>query len=583
MFALKLLLMLASLIQLTETELFHAPYILVFAVGLLAALELHKEDKRLNLLSGWRKGLCIGAATVFTLMIAATNYSGWLEPPLGAATPKILKILYGFTMLCVYSGGTYAAFLSVLEYLAFFPDRIAWTEATWAERRQAEKNAFWICFAGICAVNLFVLFFLKYPGILTGDTFNQINQVLTGRYNNHHPFFHTILLKPCIALGMGLFHDLNAGVAIYCVGQILFMAAVFSYVVRVIVRLGAPRWAVIAVGAYYMLAPFHIMFSISVWKSIIFSGWVTLFCLKQFELLQDTRHSFLDYAVYAAACIGACLFRSNGMIAMLISLMVFVLCFGTKQKRTLGLFLLCVVFSFALKHTLLSALNIPQPDTVESLSVPVQQIARTVVEHNDLTEDESRLLNRVIPVEKIDGVYVADYSDPIKNLIRATRSGQGDLEGWPMEYVGLYLRLGLRHPVTYIKAWIDQTSGYWSSGYTYPQWSSHVFPNSLGLENRILLPRLSSMFDYALGTFDDFGFFEYLRSPGLFLWLSLLMVCFGLLRSDKQTILISIPGIAVTATLLLATPMANEFAYIYSLFCVFPLALVVATRPLQGE
>jgi hypothetical protein len=33
-----------------------------------------------------------------------------------------------------------------------------------------------------------------YPGMMSADSFNQWNQVLTGVYVNHHPVFHTLLI-----------------------------------------------------------------------------------------------------------------------------------------------------------------------------------------------------------------------------------------------------------------------------------------------------------------------------------------------------------------------------------------------------
>ena len=34
-------------------------------------------------------------------------------------------------------------------------------------------------------------------------------------------------------------------------------------------------------------------------------------------------------------------------------------------------------------------------------------------------------------------------------------------------YALLWLRLGLAHPITYIKAWADQTAHYWNAGYDF--------------------------------------------------------------------------------------------------------------------
>lgn len=577
-FALQLLFMFASLTQLSEAGLFNAPILLVFAVGLLAVLALHKQVNRSTSLPKADILICIGAAAVFTLMILAAYYPVWLEPSLGAGTPKVMKLLYGFVMLCVCGLGTWTAFFSIFRVLALAPDRYAWKQDEAGASRWTPKNVFWCSFLCICAVNLFVLFFLKYPGLMEGDSYNQIGQVLSGRYHNHHPVFHTIMLKPCIAFGLAVFQDINAGIAIYSTCQVLIMAAVFSYVLFALAQLRVPRLFIILAAAYYAFSPFHILLSITVYKDVFFSGCVTIFCLKQFQLLEREDNSFGDYAAYVLSAIGSCLLRSNGMIAIVITAMIFVLCYGKKRGKLLLLLLMSVALSFCVKHMLLSALSIPQPDTMESLSIPTQQIVRTIIDHNDLTESEYALVSQMLPIEDLSDIYCPDFYDPIKNTVRQALKQSDTIEGWPGAYVGLYLRLGLRHPITYIKAWIDQTKGYWCSGYTVPIWFINSFPNDLGLHHTILLPKLSSIFDYVMGCFDDFGFFEPLLSPGFCTWLGLLALCYAVLRKDRAGILLTIPGLAVLATLLLATPMANEFHYYYSAFCTLPIVLVLVTR-----
>lgn len=571
--------MFASLTQLTQTGGFTGPYLLVFACGLLAAGKLREAEQSGStplVLSKFQFRLAGFAAVFFCTMVVCSHYPVWLEPPLGAATPKILKLVYGFIMLCVLSAGTFLAAFDIFKFLALFPRKIMWKKA---ERPCWEpRKVFLFTFLSICAINLFVLLFLKYPGLMEPDSYVQIEQVLTGRYQNHHPVFHTILLKPGIMLGQMLFHDLNAGVAIYCAIQVVIMAGIFSYTVMTLAQLRAPRTFVVLAAAYYALAPYHTLLSITVYKDVYFCGCMLLWTLKLYQLLQGYSHSKWDYLVYFISGVGSCLLRSNGMIAMAISAVMLVLCFGMKKKQLLLILVVSIAVSFGAKHVLLTSLSISGPDTVESLSIPAQQIARVIIDHNDLTEEEAEILSRAFPIDAVPDNYFSDLSDPMKGLIRKTIAETPEVPGWPMDFVGVYLRLGLRHPVTYFKAWIDQTRGYWCSGYTTPVWFVNSFPNGLGLHHTKLLPQLSAIFDYILGCFDDFDFFEPLFSPGFCTWLFLISLYYALLRMDRPGILICIPSLAVLATLLLATPMANEFHYYYCAFCIIPVVLTVVTR-----
>ena len=62
--------------------------------------------------------------------------------------------------------------------------------------------------------------------------------------------------------------------------------------------------------------------------------------------------------------------------------------------------------------------EIPQADFVESLSIPVQQIARVIANGESLTEHEAAYVDQLMDVEQIAAAYQPDCSDNIKNLIR---------------------------------------------------------------------------------------------------------------------------------------------------------------------
>ena len=47
------------------------------------------------------------------------------------------------------------------------------------------------------------LFLAAYPGILTNDSISQMQQLLSNsNYSNHAPFYHTMLIKGCVSIGL---------------------------------------------------------------------------------------------------------------------------------------------------------------------------------------------------------------------------------------------------------------------------------------------------------------------------------------------------------------------------------------------
>ena len=76
----------------------------------------------------------------------------------------------------------------------------------------------------------YIPYFLAYfPGILAYDSYIQIGQIFANEYNEHHPLFHTLMIKGALSLGENIFHSLNAGAAIYVLDQMFLLSAVFAY------------------------------------------------------------------------------------------------------------------------------------------------------------------------------------------------------------------------------------------------------------------------------------------------------------------------------------------------------------------
>ena len=128
--------------------------------------------------------------------------------------------------------------------------------------------------------------------------------------------------------------------------------------------------------------------------------------------------------------------------------------------------IIVIVLSVFLKYPVLKSLNVKQPDTIESLSIPAQQIARVITDEEDITIEQKELLSELIDIDEIPTYYVSYFSDPIKNLVRE-KGNQEYLKEHSNEYLNLYIQLGLKYPQKYIEAWVDQTRGYWNSGYAF--------------------------------------------------------------------------------------------------------------------
>jgi len=134
-----------------------------------------------------------------------------------------------------------------------------------------------------------------------------------------------------------------------------------------------------------------------------------------------------------------------------------------------------------------------------------------------------------------------------------------------------------------LKAWIDQTRGYWNAGYEFWRWTLEVYENDLGIERKTNNISLERMFREYLWLFTNIQGLRLFLSIGLFLWIDILMFMTALLRRDKMGVFVSLPIMAITASLLMATPTYAEFRYIYAAFCILPMVIIIVLRPMEGR
>lgn len=424
-------------------------------------------------------------------------------------------------------------------------------------------------------MNIFILIVCKYPGNLSPDSITQIEQILLGRYSNHHPFYYTMLIKLFIEIGLNIFGGINDAIAFFHVMQIIFMAGCFSLVSLTLYEMNISAYIIAITHGFYLFMPFHIMYSFTMWKDVMFGGFILLFLISLYRVLKNIgSHYIFNWILVGISGVGICLFRSNGFFAFVMLFIVFTRLFW-KRKRMIYLLTGVIIISFFMKHTVLASLDVTQPDIVETLSIPLQQMSRVIVEHNDFNDAQRKLLCDVVNIESIPKVYQSYISDPVKNLIRNEGSEQC-IQDHKLAYLKLYIEVGLKHPTSYLKAWIDETKGFWNAGYSYWRWSNGVYDNNYGINRIIYSHFINKCVDDYLWIFSENSFFQLFLCIGVYVWIVLFFCFICIVRRDKAGMFMTIPVLAIILSLLISTPVYAEFRYAYATFCSVPFLIVTA-------
>lgn len=341
------------------------------------------------------------------------------------------------------------------------------------ERKNAvprkDNLCFFLSWGGIflCWIPVFLAY---YPGILAYDSYVQIGQIRTSAYNNHHPLAHTLLIKGFLKLG-DVLGSANTGVALYTVVQLLALSAVMGYGICFLQKRGVRRFWLTLLVLYCGLCPANSFLAVSMTKDVYFTVFVLLFILLFLTLTEQEKTTLPHHLIFILTAVGIVIFRNNGKYALLIfagCYLLYILFSSRKREKKFLLLLGEMLLSLLLGSALLAALNsccgAQDADRREMLSVPIQQLARTMVYHggtglvetgdDSLSEEDKALINEFILNEGyLD--YDPLISDPVK---RSTNT-------WVVlhktkDFLRLYLGLFWDYPSEYVNAFLMNNGGY---------------------------------------------------------------------------------------------------------------------------
>lgn len=544
---------------LSSTDTYYSVYLLCAVAGLLCLCDNYRTNP--EKVHSERSTLMIRIfSAVFSAAVLLANYS--LFEPL-----SVLQNL--FDAVCAFFGGFAIGDQILLCLLNRLPLRRDLSE------RKYPGRVFAVVFGSIALIDLMYLLFALYPGVLTTDSFSTIAQILgESPYNNVMPFWHTVTVEVFVELGLRLFGDINAAVALFHGAQILFLAACFGYVVVTLYQIGVPKMVLAVVYGIYAFMPYNIVYSVTLWKDIPFAGAAVLFCTAFYRVLKQVGKSrWLNYAVFILGALGFSLWRTNGWYAFLATVVAMFFLLRKSHKTLLVIMAVVLVLCWMLINPLLDVLGVEGTNFVEAFAVPMQQIARVVSNGRELTEEQTALLSEIFWMDKLGAMYDPLTVDPVK--FETFRYDRVDhiLENLG-DYLRLYLGLGLRYPGDYLKAWIDETKGYWNGGYFFWTYTLQMGENSYGIFQTPGENIIARLFAAAFRYIEKPAILQFTISIGLYVWG--LVSCFAInILKKREEFLLTIPLLVLMIGLWLGTPVYAEFRYAYPVILSLPLILCV--------
>lgn len=446
---------------------------------------------------------------------------------------------------------------------------------------------------------LYLPFFMRYfPGLFFGDTFSSFAQIMGWNpLSNHHPVAFTLMMGACIKI-VGLFGlGPSVGVALLTVFQMACVACTFGYLALwVTSRLGvSARWSWLLV-ALFGLSRYCALYSVALWKDPLFSCCLVLVVamLTDAVLEHGPRLGTPRLLVFGLLSLGVMLLRNNGLyICAALCIVLAIIAVLGRLGRTVPMELafrmavplgLAIVACLVITGPVYSAMGIVPSEEVESVGIPLAQMARVAALDGDMSESDRSYMNELLPLDRYKEVYHPSIIDPLK---------------WNDDFNSDHLKDGFwahwasmlsRNPSIYFEAWELQTFGFWAPNVKGADGLPENFlmgvpynlvadsKASTGVTFRNLLAPLGDDVDVAIGL-------SAWSIPGavvfwLLMFSSALLVSCGRARFALPLL----PFLLLYGTLFIASPIWYWPRYIVAAQFGLPAVLVVVARGmLSGE
>lgn len=466
------------------------------------------------------------------------------------------------------------------ELYQLFEKGSLWLEQHTKPREALSRKKSVLYFLGVwmgifaCYVPLFLTW---WPGNFVFDAKYQLQNVVEGYLNTHHPLLHTLLMGWAYMFGKSV-GDVSWGYQFYTLFQMLVLSSAFAYLVMYLYKKNAPKCICVATTAWFALFPMHALFAISSTKDVLCAAFFLYFMVFMVRLFYDKEvFAWYSYAGMIVSGVLLALFRNNALYAVIATgAMLVVLVKGKKKK--LGIFVLfaaITLFAKGANEALIVMTDATEPDTYkEMMSVPLQCLARVgSYRFEDMPKEYYEELCLYTSADNIEG-YNPYLADAVKNT-----ANEELLKTNTLNFFKLWLKVGILFPDEYAESFVTNTLGYW-----YPFNQGHYVSADIGLYHTLIgvgdeivkenyCDWVNDFYSYFFWTqnYRQVPIIGYLFRNAPYVWLLVFYMLWCIYKKKWSAALMGLLPVFYLGTCLLG-PMA-ALRYMYSLIVCTPLIL----------
>ncbi len=412
-----------------------------------------------------------------------------------------------------------------------------------------------------------VIYLLVYfPGMMSADSMDQWNQILTGQFVDHHPAFHTFL--------EWLVTRIYLSPVSIAVAQIIALAFVAGLWFAFLESLGTRRWIIWSIALIFAITPVNGTMVNTLWKDVPFSTAVLALTLILVRIAVSKGKwitplpAQIILGVIAALTL---LIRKDGLTVGVGTLLILFVAYPHRWKSWLVSGLICAFLYFGIRGPVYRWVGVAKSNTLLESSLSPYTLAAYAIRGSeaDLLVSSINLLS---PKWNCD---IWSEIDPngtnLDKSISPVQAGVNLLHHLPS-----LLMYDAR--CSRSLEWVI-----WDP-YGEVRNTSHtevlVDPNPFGIKADSKIPILRTWIsNWVYHTSHDTNINWFIWRPALFLYLNLLAAAILIIRNhDLRFGLLSVPILiqSVTFSLIIAAP---NFRYHYAVYLVSLISIALAFSP----
>ncbi|MDR3190081.1 MAG: DUF6020 family protein [Lactobacillaceae bacterium] len=456
-------------------------------------------------------------------------------------------------------------------------------------QRQFKYWQFLLVFVGVWGIILAA----QYPLAMVYDGLNQLTQfdsifgwtLEVKALNNHHPVATTFFIGAVYHVGRAIHDTFNFGVFTVGLVEVLINAFGFAFVTYKLIMSQVNRYLAWFIALMMLISPVWLNTNASVGKDALLFTPLIFWTYCYFQFLFKNKRTWQQLLILFALAFVVSIIRPNTFYVMLFtSLALPIMATSWKQAMKFAVLPIVLFVSLETYNGALAKAHVVPAETVEMLSIPLQQAARTVRDHgNELTKHEKQVISEIFPIATAQK-YNPQVSDPIKFAYPWLGHNEQFKQKF-IKFIPVWIELGMKYPMTYISATYANLFGYFDvmqKDQGLKLLYAHDFQAEItkyfGKDNHYLsnqdIQDKNTLTNAQVGILDSPGIAIY-ENLGLWSWLIIYGFAMSLwhFKKRKELLMLLLP-VALTLGTLMLSPVNGYYRYYLPIWVMLPFVIM---------